>query len=79
MSTDNRVAASSPAGSIYDLGYRHYEGKRRGHWFAAWSLYVDSLRGIWGFGRPMSAKAAPFILAGLWSLAASVHGIIKKK
>ena len=72
MSTDNRVAASSPAGSIYDLGYRHYEGKRRGHWFAAWSLYVDSLRGIWGFGRPMSAKAAPFILAGLYALPAVV-------
>lgn len=60
--------AQTPAGSIYDLGYRHYEGKRRGRLYAAWSLYVDSLRGIWGFGRPMSAKAAPFILAGLYAL-----------
>lgn len=67
MSAGNRLTASSPAGSIYDLGYRHYEGKRHGRWYAAWSLYVESLRGIWGFGRPMSAKAAPFILAGLYS------------
>ena len=67
MSAGNRLTASSAAGSIYDLGYRHYEGKRRGRLYAAWSLYVESLRGIWGFGRPMSAKAAPFILAGLYS------------
>jgi ABC-2 type transport system permease protein len=73
MSAGNRLTASSPAGNIYDLGYRHYEGKRRGRWFAGWSLYVESLRGIWGFGRPMSAKAAPFILAGLYSFAAFIQ------
>ena len=73
MSATNRVAASKPSGSIYDLGYRHYEGKRRGRLFAAWSLYVDSLRGIWGFGRPMSAKAAPFIIAGLYSFFAVIQ------
>lgn len=70
MSAGNRIAATSAAGSIYDLGYRHYEGKRHGRWFAAWSLYVDSLRGIWGFGRPVSAKAAPLIVAGLYMLPA---------
>jgi ABC-2 type transport system permease protein len=73
MSTANRVTASSPTGNIYDLGYRHYDGKRRGRWYAAWSLYVDSLRGIWGFGRPMSAKAAPFILAGLYAFPAAIQ------
>ncbi len=67
MSAGNRLSASSPSGSIFDLGYRHYAGKRHGRWYAAWSLYVESLRGVWGFGRPMSAKAAPFILAGLYS------------
>jgi ABC-2 type transport system permease protein len=64
------VAASSPAGSIYDLGYRHYEGKRHGRWYATWSLYVESLRGIWGLGRPTTAKAAPFILTGLYAFLA---------
>jgi len=67
VSAGNRLSASSPSGSIFDLGYRHYAGKRHGRWYAAWSLYVESLRGVWGFGRPMSAKAAPFILAGLYS------------
>ncbi len=32
------TTASSPAGSIYDLGYRHYEGPRRGRLWAMWSL-----------------------------------------
>jgi ABC-2 type transport system permease protein len=73
MSAANRLSASSPAGSIYDLGYRHYEGRRHGRWYAAWSLYVESLRGIWGFGRPMSAKAAPFILAGLYAFPAAIQ------
>ena len=62
MTAGNRITASSPAGSIYDLGYRHYEGKRRGRGYAIWSLYVESLRSVWGFGRPTRAKAAPFIM-----------------
>ena len=65
--------AEAPAGSIYDLGYRHYEGKRNGRAYAMWSLFTESLRGVWGFGRPMSAKAAPFILAGLYALPAVIQ------
>ena len=73
MSAGNRITASSPAGSIYDLGYRHYEGKRRGRWFAVWSLYVESVRSVWGFGRPTRAKAAPFIIAGLYAMWAALQ------
>jgi ABC-2 type transport system permease protein len=71
MSTQNRVAI--PAGNIYDLGYRHYTGKRRGRLYAAWSLYVESVRSVWGFGRPMTAKAAPFILLGLYAFPALIQ------
>jgi ABC-2 type transport system permease protein len=73
MTLHRPAAASSPAGSIYDLGYRHYEGPRRGRGWAMWSLYVESLRGIWGFGRPMSAKAIPLILAGLYAFYALIQ------
>jgi ABC-2 type transport system permease protein len=38
-----------------------------------WSLYAESLRGIWGFGRPMSAKAVPLILAGLYAIYALIQ------
>ena len=69
----NPVAASSPAGNIYDLGYRHYEGPRRGRIWAMWSLYAESLRGIWGFGRPMTAKLVPLILTGLYAIYALIQ------
>lgn len=68
--SDMRIAATSAGSTIYDLGYRHYEGKRRGRLYAAWSLYVESLRMVWGFGRPLRSKAAPFILAGLYAIGA---------
>jgi ABC-2 type transport system permease protein len=67
------AATGAPSGSIYDLGYRHYEGRRLGALYAAWSLYVESLRGVWGFGRPATAKAVPFILAGLYALPSVVQ------
>jgi ABC-2 type transport system permease protein len=68
MNAQSRAAA--PTGNIYDLGYRHYDGTHHGRWYAVWSLYVESMRSVWGFGRPMTAKAAPFILAGLYALPA---------
>ncbi len=70
--TANGVAGA-PAGSIYDLGYRHYEGERHGRGYSVLALYLESLRGIWGLGRPTGAKAAPFILLGLYSLFAIVQ------
>jgi ABC-2 type transport system permease protein len=73
MTAQNPAPTTAPAGSIYDLGYRHYEGKRNGRLYAMWSLFTESLRGVWGFGRPMSAKAAPFILAGLYALPAVIQ------
>lgn len=77
MESANRApapgAANSPTGSIYDLGYRHYAGQRNGRGYAMWSLFVESLRGVWGFGRPVTAKAAPFILAGFYALPAVVQ------
>ena len=70
MNSPSDVAVSAPAGNIYDLGYRHYDGPRRGRGWAMWSLFVESLRGVWGFGRPMTSKVAPFVLAGLYALPA---------
>ena len=51
--------AESAAGSIYDLGYRHYEGARLGRRHAVLSLYIHSLRGVFGFGRHTSSKIIP--------------------
>lgn len=48
------------AGSIYDLGYRRYEGIRLGRRHALWALYLHSLRNVFGIGRSFWAKAAAF-------------------
>ncbi|MGD0862785.1 MAG: hypothetical protein ABSA21_08470 [Candidatus Limnocylindrales bacterium] len=73
MSAVNSTATGSPSGSIYDLGYRHYEGKHLGRGYALWSLSVESFRSVWGFGRPTRAKAAPFIIAGLYAMLAGLQ------
>lgn len=53
----------APAGSIYDLGYRRYEGPRLGRRHAVRALYMYSLRGAFGIGRSGRAKIVPFGLA----------------
>jgi ABC-2 type transport system permease protein len=49
-------------GSIYDLGYRHYTGPRLGRPHAIVAMYVQSLRSIFGIGRPLTSKIAPWLL-----------------
>jgi ABC-2 type transport system permease protein len=47
-------------GSIYDLGYQRYAGVRLGRRYAIWSLYLYSLRVVFGIGRSFWAKLAAF-------------------
>jgi ABC-2 type transport system permease protein len=63
---------TAPAGSIYDLGYRGYEGVRLGRRHAIAALVRDSLRSAFGLGRSGRAKLIPFGLAGLALLPAVV-------
>jgi ABC-2 type transport system permease protein len=51
------------SGSIYDLGYRKYEGTRLGRRATLTALYVASLRGAFGLGRRTMSKVFPFGLA----------------
>ncbi|HET7181287.1 MAG TPA: hypothetical protein VFI15_03555 [Candidatus Limnocylindrales bacterium] len=56
---------TAETGSIYDLGYRRYEGPRLGRAHAIRSLFWHSLRSTWGIGRGARAKIAPIALAFL--------------
>ena len=60
------------AGSIYDLGYRRYEGPRLGRAHAIRSLIVHSFRTTFGLGRSGRAKAAPIILGAIAILPAVI-------
>lgn len=74
MTAETGVAAAADAtaatGSIYDLGYRRYEGQRLGRAHAVRSLFWHSLRSTWGIGRGTRAKLAPIALLVLASIPA---------
>lgn len=70
--TDAGGGAIGAAGSIYDLGYRRYDGPRLGRRHAVQALFLHSLRGAYGIGRGGRAKLAPFLLLGLGIIPAIV-------
>jgi ABC-2 type transport system permease protein len=66
MSADATIPAiAAPAaetGSIYDIGYRKYDGPRLGRAHAIQALFSHSLRSSFGIGRGGRAKIAPLTL-----------------
>ncbi|HJP89509.1 MAG TPA: hypothetical protein VJ850_10790 [Candidatus Limnocylindrales bacterium] len=64
------AGAPVETGSIYDLGYRRYEGPRLGRAHAIRSLFWHSFRSTWGIGRGSRAKVAPLTLAFLATIPA---------
>jgi ABC-2 type transport system permease protein len=68
----SEASRAQPAGNIYDLGYRHYEGARMGRRYAFGALFVYSLLAVWGIGRSWVAKLFPFALATIALLPALV-------
>ena len=52
-------------GSIYDLGYRGYEGPRLGRGSAIAALLIHSVRTAYGLGRGARSKIAPIIIVVL--------------
>jgi ABC-2 type transport system permease protein len=60
------------AGSIYDLGYRRYEGPRLGRAHAIRSLIGHSFRSTYGIGRGGRSKIAPFVFGAMAVLPAVI-------
>jgi ABC-2 type transport system permease protein len=72
MQPDRDLVAGSATGSIYDIGYRRYDGPRLGRAHAFRVLFGRSLRWTYGIGRPGSAKVVPFGLAAFTFMPAIV-------
>jgi ABC-2 type transport system permease protein len=72
VTTQAPLPATGRGGSIYDLGYRRYEGPRLGRAFAVRSLLIDSFRTTYGIGHGGRAKIAPVVLGALAILPAVV-------
>ena len=72
MSDGQAPVPVSAAGVIHDIGYRHFEGERRGRGYIRRSLFVDSLRGAYGLGRSGRSKVMPMLLLAVMCLPAGV-------
>jgi ABC-2 type transport system permease protein len=57
---------AAPVGDvIHDIGFRHYEGHRFGRGWVVRSLLVETVRGVFGLGRPAKSKVMPWVLIGI--------------
>lgn len=65
MSDQAAVASNGNGDVIHDIGFRHYDGVRFGRGWVVRSLLVDTLRGVFGLGRPARSKVMPWILVGI--------------
>jgi ABC-2 type transport system permease protein len=70
------ASADSAHGVIHDIGFRHYDGPRLGRGWAVRSLLVETLRGVFGLGRPSKVKTMPWVLLSLITVPALVMVIV---
>lgn len=69
-------ALEAAAGTIYDIGYRNYEGARLGRGYAFRTLYVHSLRTAFGLGRGGRARVVPWLLFAIICFPAAVTTMV---
>jgi ABC-2 type transport system permease protein len=70
------VLAETPAGVIYDRGYRNYEGPRLGRPQIVRALCWHSFRSAFGLGRGPKAKIVPVIVFVVLCLPAVINAVI---
>jgi ABC-2 type transport system permease protein len=62
-------AVPAPPGDvIHDIGFRHYDGPRLGRGWVVRSLLVETVRGVFGLGRPARSKVMPWALIGILAI-----------
>jgi ABC-2 type transport system permease protein len=76
MAAEPGSAPTPSRGEIHDIGYRHYDGPRLGERYIQRSLFVESLKGAYGFGRSARSKVMPLLLLAVMSLPAIVMVIV---
>lgn len=63
-------------GVIFDIGYRHFEGRRVDRRGITLALYVESLRGAFGLGRSARSKIMPFALLAIAVVPALIIAVV---
>ena len=65
------------AGTIHDIGYRSYEGRRLGRGYVLRSLYLQGLGSTYGLGRSARAKVVPILLLAATLLPALIIVVVE--
>ncbi|MCZ6667027.1 MAG: hypothetical protein O7B81_17140 [Gammaproteobacteria bacterium] len=68
--------AGTPTGTVFDIGYQHYDGPREGRNRARFSVYKDGLKNTLGLGRGARAKILPWLFIGVLVAVALVMALI---
>lgn len=79
LPSDNPTAGPGrdPAqGVIHDIGYRRYTGQRLSRGYLRRSLFADSAKGAYGFGRRGRAKVLPLLLLAAMCLPAVIIVVV---
>ena len=63
-------------GTVFDIGYQRYTGKREGRQRARTAIFKDGLRAAFGLGRGGRAKVLPFFFIGVLTVIALVMALI---
>lgn len=67
--------ARTETGTIYDIGYQHYDGARLGRPYAVWSLFVHGLGAVFAVGRGFKAAVIPLVLGAAAILPAAFQAL----
>jgi ABC-2 type transport system permease protein len=67
--------AKTETGTIYDIGYQHYDGARLGRPYAVWSLFVHGLASVFALGRGLRAGLIPLVLGAAAILPAAFQAL----
>ncbi|MBB4636353.1 hypothetical protein [Longimicrobium terrae] len=67
------LAPDAVAGTIYDIGYRNYQGARLGRGYAFRTLYTHSLRTAFGLGRGIKSLWIPWFLFAVINFPAALQ------
>jgi ABC-2 type transport system permease protein len=70
-------ASPETAGTIYDIGYRHYDGPRLGRRGALGAIVGSGLRSVFGLGRSARSKIIPWGAVVLAALPAVIAIAVK--
>lgn len=63
-------------GTVFDIGYQHYDGPREGIGRARTAVFKDGLRTALGLGRGPRAKLLPWFFIGLLCLIALIMAMV---